>query len=128
MILWRNIEIIHFYHFDFDPRFPLFLLYVRWKSGVTFVRRCFRDADRLSVVKFGTNLDVSAEITVRENHYWKSDQSQDLLQNDQSTGYRSVSICTIRSPRPIYESMRQFRLPIVKCLHYIYLYRVGYQQ
>ena len=25
------------------PRFPPFLLYVRWKSGVTFVRRCFRD-------------------------------------------------------------------------------------
>ena len=32
-----------FYHFDFDPRFPPFLLYVRWKSGVTFVRRCFHD-------------------------------------------------------------------------------------
>ena len=43
MILWRNIKIIHFYHFDSDPRFPPFLLYVRWKSEVTFVRRCFRD-------------------------------------------------------------------------------------
>ena len=32
-----------FYHFDSVPRFPLFLLYVTWKSGVTFVRRCFRD-------------------------------------------------------------------------------------
>ena len=32
-----------FYHFDSDPRFPPFLLCVRWKSGVTFVRRCFRD-------------------------------------------------------------------------------------
>ena len=40
MILWRNTEN---YHFDSDPRFPPFLLYVRWKSGVTFVRRCFRD-------------------------------------------------------------------------------------
>ena len=29
---------IHFYHLDSDPRFPPFLLYVRWKSGVTFVR------------------------------------------------------------------------------------------
>ena len=46
-------------------------------------------------VKFGTNLDVLAEITVHENHYWKSDQSQDSLQNDQSTGYRSVSICKV---------------------------------
>ena len=43
MILWRNIENYPFYHFDSDPRFPQFLLYVRWKSGVTFVRRCFRD-------------------------------------------------------------------------------------
>ena len=41
------------------------------------------NSDRLSDVKFRTNLDVLAEITVRENHYWKSDQSQ----NDQSTGY-----------------------------------------
>ena len=37
------LKIIHFYHFDSDPRFPPFLLYVRWKSEVTFVRRCFRD-------------------------------------------------------------------------------------
>ena len=43
MILWRNINFSPFYHFDSDPRFPPFLLYVRWKSGVTFVRRCFRD-------------------------------------------------------------------------------------
>ena len=37
------LKIIHFYYFDSDPRFPSFLLYVRWKSLVTFVRRCFRD-------------------------------------------------------------------------------------
>ena len=43
MILWRNIENYPFLSFDSDPRFPPFLLYVRWKSGVTFVRRCFRD-------------------------------------------------------------------------------------
>ena len=35
-------KIIHFYHFDSDPRFPPFLLYVRWRSGVAFVRKCFR--------------------------------------------------------------------------------------
>ena len=52
-------------------------------------------SDSLSDVKFGTNLDVLAEITVHENHYWKSDQSQDSLLNDQSTGYRSVSICKV---------------------------------
>ena len=40
----------HFYHFDSDPRFPPFLLYVRWKYGVTFVWRCFRD-DPAEVVK-----------------------------------------------------------------------------
>ena len=43
MILWRNIENYPFYHFDSDPRFPPFLLHVRWKSGVTLVWRCFRD-------------------------------------------------------------------------------------
>ena len=37
----RLVGEIHLYHFDSDPRFPPFLLYVRWKSGVTFV--CFRD-------------------------------------------------------------------------------------
>ena len=37
------MKIIRFYLFDSDPRFPPFLLYVRWKSGVTFVRRCFCD-------------------------------------------------------------------------------------
>ena len=28
------------------PDFPPFLLYVRWNSGVTFVRRCFRDDNK----------------------------------------------------------------------------------
>ena len=37
------LEIIRFYHFDFEPRFSPFLLYVRLKYVVTFVRRCFRD-------------------------------------------------------------------------------------
>ena len=31
---------ITFYHFNTNPTFPLFLLYVRCKSGLTFVRRC----------------------------------------------------------------------------------------
>ena len=42
------LKIIHFYHFDSDPRFPPFLLYVRWKSGATFVRRCFHDEKYVS--------------------------------------------------------------------------------
>ena len=46
------LKIIHFYHFDSDPRFPPFLLYVRWKSGVTFVRRCFRDVMKTIGVMF----------------------------------------------------------------------------
>ena len=45
MILWRNIENCPFFSFDSDPRFPPFLLYVRCKPGVTFVRRCFRDVN-----------------------------------------------------------------------------------
>ena len=44
MILWRNMENYPFVIILIPtPDFPLFLLYVRWKSGVTFVRRCFRD-------------------------------------------------------------------------------------
>ena len=43
MIYGEISKIFTFSQFDSDPRFPLFLLYVRWKSGVTFVRRCFRD-------------------------------------------------------------------------------------
>ena len=45
MILWRIFFFFFFtfYHFDSYPRFPPFLLYVRWKFGVTFVLRCFRD-------------------------------------------------------------------------------------
>ena len=31
------------YGFNTNPRFPLLLLYVRCKSRVTFVQRCFRD-------------------------------------------------------------------------------------
>ena len=38
---YRNFSL--FNQFDSDPRFPIFLLYVRLKSGVTFVMRCFRD-------------------------------------------------------------------------------------
>ena len=45
-----------FYHFDPDPRFPPFLLYVRWKSGVTFVRRCFRDANLHTLQKNSSSL------------------------------------------------------------------------
>ena len=43
MILWRNIENYPFFFLIPTPDFPHFLLYVKWKSGVTFVRRCFRD-------------------------------------------------------------------------------------
>ena len=42
MIYGDILKIIHFYHFDSDPRFSRYLLYVRWKYGVTSVRRCFR--------------------------------------------------------------------------------------
>ena len=32
-----------FFNFNTNSRFPPFLLYVRCKSGVTFIRRSFRD-------------------------------------------------------------------------------------
>ena len=44
-------KIINLYHFHFNPRLPLFLLYVRWKSGVTFVWRCFCDVCPHQVVE-----------------------------------------------------------------------------
>ena len=50
------LKIIHFYYFDSDPRFPPFLLYVRWKSGVTFVGRCFRGAVDIAILKFNLRL------------------------------------------------------------------------
>ena len=34
---------LYFFIFNTNPRFPPFLLYVRCKSGVTFIRRSFRD-------------------------------------------------------------------------------------
>ena len=46
MILWRNIENYHFLSFLFRPQISPILLYVGWKSGVTFVRRCFRDVEK----------------------------------------------------------------------------------
>ena len=51
MILWRKIEIFHYYHFDSDLRFPPFLLYVKWKSRVMFVRRCFRGVKSVKKVR-----------------------------------------------------------------------------
>ena len=38
------------------PDFPLFLLYVKCKSGLTFVRRCFRDVLRHLLVYSCINL------------------------------------------------------------------------
>ena len=48
-----------FYHFDSDPRYTPFLLYVRWKSGVTFVRRCVRD------VRADIDFKSSSETVIR---------------------------------------------------------------
>ena len=45
MTLWRNIEIKHFLSF-YHQTSPI-LLYARCKSGVTFVRRCFREGIKL---------------------------------------------------------------------------------
>ena len=62
MMLCRNIKIFHFYHFDSDPRFPPFLLYVRWKSGVTFVRRCFRDVFTVRLTSWYNIISTSSYV------------------------------------------------------------------
>ena len=51
MLLWKKSKIIDLYYFHFNPRLPIFLLYVRWKSGVTFVWRCFFDVCPHQVVE-----------------------------------------------------------------------------
>ena len=45
------MKYITVYHFDINLSFPPFLLYFRCKSGVTFVRKCFRDAPNDSCLK-----------------------------------------------------------------------------
>ena len=68
MILWRISKFFTFYHFDFDPRFPPFLLYVRWKSRVTFVRRCFRDEVKSSY-PIGVRLTKDEESGLHDGCY-----------------------------------------------------------
>ena len=68
MILWRNF---HFSSFDTNPRFPSFLLYVRWISGVTFVRRCFRDENAVPMRK-SVGFYVSFGEVSRMQDYFKS--------------------------------------------------------
>ena len=55
-----------FINFDSDPRFSPFLLYVRRKSGVNFVRRCFRD-DCKSELKMSTSTTMMG--AVKDYHY-----------------------------------------------------------
>ena len=88
MILWR---IFHFSLFNTNPRFPPFLLYVRWKSGVAFVRRCFRDENAVPMQKLcHGSLWVFMLVKVRFhvckitlNHFWwlngHISESQELL-------------------------------------------------
>ena len=71
------MKIIHFYHFDSDPRFPPFLLFARCKSGVTFVRRCFRDENSLrSCISKLSNYDEQP----LENHQGWSELKCNWLQ------------------------------------------------
>ena len=52
-----------FFIFNINPRFPSFLLHVRCKSWVTFIRRSFRDVDgihlkvRIIVIVIGVYVD-----------------------------------------------------------------------
>ena len=43
------MKLIIFCHFDINPRFPPYLLYVRCKFGETFVQRCFCDENALQL-------------------------------------------------------------------------------
>ena len=61
MILWRNYHFLSFYT---NPRFPPFLLYVMCKSGVTFVRRCFRDGKNEHRNGFSRKTKAQSSLTV----------------------------------------------------------------
>ena len=43
ILLWHSLSIPYNYFFNANSRFSPVLLYVGCKSGLTFVRRCFRD-------------------------------------------------------------------------------------
>ena len=62
------MKIIHFYHFDSDPGFPSFLLYVRWKSGVTFVRRCFRDGGYMYLCRHSSFYPICMSMLLNFRH------------------------------------------------------------
>ena len=55
-------EITTFYRSNTNPRFPPFLLSVRCKSGVTFVRRCFRDGRVIVMAQSGSIKHRAAKI------------------------------------------------------------------
>ena len=62
-----------YYHSDCKPRFPPFLLYVRCKFEVTFVRGCFSDGKRFPLqITFGDALLVKMLITLEPQYAFGS--------------------------------------------------------
>ena len=77
------LKITTFYHFDTIPRFPPFLLYVRWISGVTFVWRCFRDVQPQEIA-----LDLGRRVSV---HLCNENRGADQLRANWSSGFPTRS-------------------------------------
>ena len=108
MILWR---IFHFLSFNTNPRFPPFLLYVRCKSRVTSVRRCFRDA-RLWSLSFRNGTKVKHDLHIR---VMKTEKKLIRLRSDWTEAIsliRNVSVYIYLRPKVILHSL------------YIFLFRV----
>ena len=64
MISWGNFK---FLSFNTNPRFPPFLLCVRCKSGIYFVRRRFRDANEETSVRAAHLALTLVDVKVRSS-------------------------------------------------------------
>ena len=89
MILWRNFFILSF---NTNPRFPPFLLYVRCKSGVTFVWRCFcetlcEDCNFYTVSHFSSAPLIKCKISRKRNMIFSSAERINVCQR------RIISLC-----------------------------------
>ena len=120
-----------FFIFNTNPRFPPFLLYVRCKSGVTFIRRNFRDVKQCIhryirvqwFVKFEIK-DTSYKSVSRNLRQKRKYRRRDTLMTDAKTktekdpSLREKSITT-RPRNPLYKfrlittPKQRFRIMII---------------
>ena len=110
------MKIITFYHFDSDPRFPPFLLYVRWKSGVIFLRRCFRDGVQQGYVYIDCDtLRFSTSYMHKKLHQVKENQSDSFQ--------RTSHMINVNAQ---FEVLTSLHTPLLTFLQVLFLFRIQY--